>query len=128
IVEEFQLMPGQEGLQGGAKAGEECLEVAPPRLICFPGEAGKLQIPCLKLGKLEAPVLEQEIALDQALGRATPMKNEIMFHVEHSPIQEAAALLGAALQELKSVRVKQLQGKNARKLQPAPLLLAIDLK
>src|SRR5690554_2766556 len=49
-----------------------------------------------------------------------------MFHVEHSPVQEAATELGTALQKLEGIGVEDLQGKQTSCFQPSPLLLPIN--
>src|SRR5690606_23408648 len=72
------------------------------------GNLDKFPVPDRHLQGIDSTMPEQGIAVLQAALKPTPEVTELLFHVEHTPIQKGPAVTGGSLQQLEAVAVEEL--------------------
>ena len=98
--------------RGRAQLGQQVARLRPRRSGCqpAPGRPARMRViaspprparaPRRRAAAARAPALSSGVALLQGAGVAAPQRQELRFHVEQAPVEVAAAVLGAAADQL----------------------------
>ncbi len=84
-------------------------KILAPTLVHTGGRSGQFQVPGLDV-RFCNTLTQGQVALQKRPAESSPKLQVLVFHVEHTPIQEAAAGLGRSRDEVADLRVNSLQG------------------